>query len=183
MYIPTVLKENTFQSKLSKLLGLQFHQERLLGVKNTLVMWMLYDEAVFHLDCLPKKTRRSCITISDLSILFSDSSSQGILSACTRSQYFHNLVTIFSSIWRQHVICSQKCIVLFQAAKVLQQVEICIYRGKQHLVFDIISFLAIFKKCFTGAPLTLLSALSLSDIAISHSFVASLLLLQQEKKK
>ena len=118
MYIPTVLKENTFQSKLSTLLGLQFHQERLPGVKNTLVMWMPYDEAVFHLDCLPKKTRTWCITISDLSILFSDSSSQGILSACARSQYFHNLVnTIFSSIWRQHFICSQKCIVIFQAVK------------------------------------------------------------------
>ena len=56
-HIPTVLKESTFQSKLLTLLGLQFHQEMLLGAKNTLLMWMPSRREVFHLDCLPRKTR------------------------------------------------------------------------------------------------------------------------------
>lgn len=92
--------ESTFQSKLSTLLGLQFHQERLLGVKNTLVMWMPSGKAVFHLDCLPRKTRTRFITISDLSILFCDATiyHKSVLSACTLKKYFHNSVTIFSSI-------------------------------------------------------------------------------------
>ena len=70
-YIPTVSKECTFQSKLSILLGPQFHQERLLEVKNILVMWMPNAKVVFDLDSLPRKTRTSCTTTSDLySIIF-----------------------------------------------------------------------------------------------------------------